>query len=351
LHRSREFYDHRYLVADVLKFRAAAIAVSAVRVLCKGNAQVHFYDDKALERLEENWLGIFSPDGRAYGSLRRTLMNLSWEVPGHLLHALRFVHLPRSVTDPLELTTICTALDQKKTMWANADVWPGRLQILLHAKAGEIQAAISRVGEHTRSRLDPNSLGDLRVFVRYLDFPDLHAGRLAGLVEKALRWHGDIARRGLEQLLEQLHLPPELKRLDTPTAPPRFPIPRDPHIRFLGTIGSILEEGRDMDHCVATLADTAVQGFAHIFHVEINGEEATVAMDRQGKIFEAAGPANSDNEAVRWGWLTLEECARCVEEPINDGDAFQALRRRFAGARWLEVAERLHQRAGTTAKT
>jgi hypothetical protein len=345
LHRSRDFYDRRYLVADVLKFRAAAIAVNAVRVLCKGDLQVHYYDDKALERLEESWLGLFSPDGRAYGSLRRTLMNLPEEVPAPLLPALRLVHLPRPVTDPLELTTICAALAEKQRMWRYPDLWPDRLKILLHAKATEIQEAVTRVAESTR-RLDLRGLSGVIFLVRYLDFPESHTGRLGGLVEKAIRWHGHVARGTLEERLEKLDLPPRLKRLDTPTAPPEFPIPADSRIRFLDTVGSILEEGRDMGHCVATLAATAVRGLAYFFHVEFGGQKATVELNRRGKVVEAAGPRNSDNEAVRWGCRTLEECARSAAAPGVDDDAFATVRERFGGASWLKIAELLHRRAG-----
>ena len=344
LQRRPEFYERRYLVADVLKFRAAAVAVSCFKSLCQNDLQARSYADVALDRLE-SWPALFSPDGRAYGSLRRTLMNLPDEVPGFLLTALRLVQLPRSITDPVELTTICTALDQKQQRWRHPEAWPNRINILLHATTSEIYQAVVRVAEHTDRRLD-GMLDGVRALVRYLDFPDLHAGRLGGLVEKAIRWHGHIARRGLEELLEETDLPPALKRLGTPTVSPDFPIPEDPRVRFLDTVGSILKEGRDMGHCVASLAATAVRGDAYFFHIEFDRQKATVELDRCGRIVEAAGPGNSDNEAVLWGCRTLAECARAALEDEPSAETFALLRARFGGSRWLEIAEVLHERAG-----
>jgi hypothetical protein len=343
LHLRRQFYERRYLVADVLKFRAAAIAVGCVRDLCN-DFQARSYADVALDRLE-SWPALFSPDGSAYGSLRRTLMNLPYEVPAPLVRALRFVHLPRPVTDPLELTTICAALTEKRMRWHHPDVWPDRIKILLHAKAAEIEDAIARVAEHTGRSLDCRSHTGVVALIRYLDFPDSHAGRLSGLVEKAIRWHGDIARRGLAELLVEVNLPPVLKRIDTPTVPPKFPIPEDSRIRFLATVGSILEEGRNMGHCVATFAATAVRGLAHFFHVEFDGQKATVELNPRGEVVEAAGPRNSDNAAAHWGSRMLEECSGPPEESSVDDDAFATVRDRFGGERWLEIAEGLHRRA------
>jgi hypothetical protein len=42
----------------------------------------------------------------------------------------------------------------------------------------------------------------------------------------------------------------------------------------------------------------------------------------------------------------LGECARFAEESTVDVDAFASVRDRFGGARWLEIAENLHGRAG-----
>ena len=195
----------------------------------------------------------------------------------------------------------------------------GRINIVLHATAAEIREAVVRFAEHTGRQLDCRNLRGVSAFARYLDFPELHAGRLGGLVEKSIRWHGQIARRGLEELLEQTDLPPALKRLDTPTVAPNFPIPEDPRIRFLDTVGSILKEGRDMGHCVASLAATAVAARAFLPR-RVDGQKATVELEPPRQVLEAAGPRNSDNEAVRWGCQTLAECGeRHLRSRVNRG--------------------------------
>jgi hypothetical protein len=311
LHLTRELYERRYLVADVLKFRAAAVAVAHFRDLCTNHVQAALYTEPALDLLEK-WPALFSPDGLAYRSLRRTLASLSDEVPATMLPTLRFVRLPRPITDPFELTAVCAAADTKRRARHHPEVWPNRLEIFLQARSDEIRGAVERLAVLTGRRLEGRSFADIDALIRYLDFPDIHNGRLGGLLEKAIRWHGHVARRGLEEMLEQTGLPPHLKRLDTPTARPEFPLPNDPRVRFLDTVGSVLEEGRQMGHCVATLAASAVQGVCHLFHVALQGEKATIELDRDGRVVEAAGPGNSDNEAVRWGCRALEECARAA---------------------------------------
>jgi tetratricopeptide (TPR) repeat protein len=72
-------------------------------------------------------------------------------------------------------------------------------------------------------------------------------------------------------------------------------------VTFLGTVGEIVGEGERMRHCIATRAQDAVHGRCHLFHVEHEGQHASVEVSPEGKITEAQGPHNTDNVAVPVG--------------------------------------------------
>jgi hypothetical protein len=78
-------------------------------------------------------------------------------------------------------------------------------------------------------------------------------------------------------------------------------LPKVEGIRFLATVGDIVEEGRRMRHCIATHIPLAVTGQSFLFHVEYRGEEASIEVGADGQIVQTAGPGNSHNEAAEWG--------------------------------------------------
>jgi hypothetical protein len=46
-------------------------------------------------------------------------------------------------------------------------------------------------------------------------------------------------------------------------------------------------------------------GTCYLFHVSHAGEEATIEVDRAGRVVQAAGPGNRMNAASRWGRRVL----------------------------------------------
>ena len=86
---------------------------------------------------------------------------------------------------------------------------------------------------------------------------------------------------------------------------------------------------------------------------EHQGKRATVELDSHGRLVQASGPWNSENEAVLWGARELEECARIGRERRfrRKSDAarasapFDRLRQRLGRFEWLDIAERMHERA------
>jgi hypothetical protein len=79
---------------------------------------------------------------------------------------------------------------------------------------------------------------------------------------------------------------------------PPIPLPTDQRVRFLRTVGDVLNEANVMQHCVRSHLPRAVLGRVWLFHVEDRGEHATIEVDKEGRIVECNGPRNQPNGAV-----------------------------------------------------
>jgi hypothetical protein len=337
-------YRDPYLVQDVLRYPAAAIAVRNAWTLTRELPLARLYssspardlralaesmgvtlqlgaaipDDPAvttqIERLAD-WKALFSDTGHAYRSLNRTLMNL----PGHLPHRqvcnLRRVHLERPLDARLSLLAVVLYAGVR----TERGDWPGQRadhsRLFQHARAGQIKAAMRRLADHLRQPLQPRKAADVRQFVQFLaDYPEAHAGGLLGLTERAIRWHR-------AQHHDQLAAMRQHYGAATATALPPIELPGSKDVRFLDTVAAICAEAERMQHCVASYIDLAVQGNCYLFHVTHKGEEATVEVGSEGKVRQAQGPRNQRNGAARWGKRLLARWAAKLPAP--------------AGRRWL----------------
>ena len=331
-----ELYRHPYLVRDILHHRAAAIAVRHIERLgdwvrlnkvkssspaaaLKALAEevgvsveiVAGFDDgphnertdadrigRALEELHD-WRGLFSPTGRPYRSLNRTLMRLPGGVPHGLVCELRSIHLGRPLVDRAELLMA--------TLFA-ANRRAGRpdrhRRVLFNARVPQIREALGRVAAHTRNDLRFRRTRDLRFFVRFLlDYPDDHDGTIVGLGDKAIRWHQ-------HQLgSERIRIVEQYGAATAVTAPPIPPVV-DPAIHRLATVQEIAAEGEQMRHCLASYIADAVEGRCYLFHVDHEGEAASVLVHRHGGVVEAHGPGNQRNRAAAWGRRVLRQWGR-----------------------------------------
>ncbi len=340
-------YREPYILKDILTYRAAAIAFACLqselwRPVARGHegtehpggrhgsggclAQPATEDPSCNGIGEEcgppvaelldamaHWRGLFSPDGKPYRSLNRTLMNLPPEVPPELVCCLNRIKLERPVVNWLEFTALMLGVSTLGA--APSDAGLSRLHIFQHATAAEIAHAMARIGSETNRELHPRRLEDLRFVVRFLcDYPEPYHGTLAGLAQRAIRWHRQVhERQRLEQLVRSLGGP------DRPTARPPIPLPTVPGITFLATVGEVAEEGARMKHCIATRAPDAIKGRCFLFHVDYRGERASVEVSADGNIADAEGPRNTANAAVWWGPRTSEHGAQAfaLAKPWN----------------------------------
>src|SRR5262249_11125685 len=119
LARSPLLYRTPYLVRDVCRFRAAAIALAFLEDElwprpATGDAAPP--GDRTVCGAMSAWRGLFAPDLVPYRSLDRTLMNLPDAVHPALVCSLRHVRLERAVVDPIELQLLlqCVALARQR---------------------------------------------------------------------------------------------------------------------------------------------------------------------------------------------------------------------------------------------
>ena len=292
---------HPYLLRDVANHRAAAIALVDLEGGFAGSPRRPEQRLPAAEiaRAMAEWRGRFSPDGRAYRSLDRTLMNLP-ALPARLVTELCRVRLEQPVTEALPLQALLLFAAHAEQS-RNAAVRASRLHLLQRCSALEVQAAVALVAAATRRRLCADRCDDLRLALDYIaDCPEVYQGRLPGLARRAIRWHQDAHLRVRRSEVDRLG------GRDAPTARPPIDLPGDPRIQFLATVGAVVQEGERMQHCIAHYAGRAVAGVCFLFHVDFEGEMATFEVSREGEIRQGSGPRNARNQAVAWGHLELQ---------------------------------------------
>ncbi len=366
-----EIYVHPYLIDDILRYRAAACAVHYAERLAHlvgrlsrerretaslgdrkaplaprfeallsseepwpylppdSPEQLEARQNRDQERrreivalLAQDWKAFYSASGKAGTSLRRTLMNLPGGVSGQLLCELPKLEavLSRPVIDRVELLTLLLWA-RHASDWAEQlvgpDLWEG--SIYMKARRSDILSALHLLSTHQQRvipgepALKPYRRG-LALLVDYLnDYCNacreegipVHQGTLVGLAEKAIRWHREIQERERQRyqaLLDGTAL----------SALPPVPLPDDPAITFLRTVGDILQEGAAMHHCIASYAALAMRGHCYLFHVTYQGYEASVQVEPTGSVVQAYGPYNRLNRAAEYGRRVLSQWGKDV---------------------------------------
>lgn len=321
-----ELYDRKLIVADVLRYRAAAVALANCDFDrgARDDAEWHRRNADRTVRLRrsiahmENWRGLFSPDGEPYRSLDRTLMNVPPSVPADYLLVLERIRLQRPLKGLAEfgftLGLVCATLRTRdgSARWTEAqERWEkSLLRLATTSTTAEIEAGAARVFAATRRRVKRLTWRQIDFFVGFLaDYPGEHQGRLGGLVTKAIRWHRNLSDP--DEVVRSLGLDPAVA-----TAVPPIPPPAVEGIRLLGTVGEIVAEGHAMQHCIAFRAAEGTAGVTYFFHVEHSGAAATIAVDRYGGVKEASGPRNTANRATRWGRQQLEEWSESLRDHL-----------------------------------
>ena len=303
-----DLYTNKFVVKDILSYRAAAIAAR----ICDGMVETMV-----------DWRCLYCPLGmQPNGALNKTLDNLPGGVPAKLLMRLGNFVLPRAYSSRLELiTTILGANDRNK------------FKVMAFSSAAEIAEAMQRVSRYQHEEYHPRRWRDVATVVRFLqDFPDRHTGNIVGLADKSICWHRDCQQEEIQKTIRELGE-------STSLALPPVPLPQKDGVRFLQTVGDICKEAEEMGHCIASYAKKAVRGECYLFHVEREGEGASVEVSPKGYVVQSQGKKNHQNKATAWGkkvltqWgkplrtCTASEAATTEEQPGHLGDFLDELRR------------------------
>lgn len=299
-------YRAQQLVSDIQRYRAAAslppIALGLIR-RAEGPDEYGYDSCEPAEIVAQmsDWQRLYSCFGQSYRSLRRTLMNLPGGIPARLLFYLSQMELERPLTDRVELLALlaCRAEQRDDQPAALAS----RLRIFMHATRAEIRSAMTKLSRYLGDPLSHRRASDICQLAQFVgDYPEEHRGKLSGLLSRAIRWHNTVDQTDYEQLADELGH-------DTETDPPPIPLPENSELKFLTTVGAVIEEGRRMQHCIATYAQRAVRGDCFLFHYESAGDHASFEVDRVGNVRQSHGPRNSVNRAVSHGRQLLQAWA------------------------------------------
>jgi hypothetical protein len=273
-----------------------------------------------LRRLAGGWMGLFSPDGRQYRPLNRTLMNLPGGVPPHLLMRLSRIRLERPVTDRAVLIALLAAAPElpwapqriQPPPWWTPDPRRDWSQIIQHATHAQVTHAMAIAGVAMHRTLSPRRTGDILHAVRWItDYPGEHHGSITGLARKSARWHREQMQAEADKAIAELGG-------DRKTTVPPVPLPAAEGVEFLATVARVAYEGPQMNHCAASYAQAAVAGRCYLFHVEHGGEHATVEVLPQGEVGQVRGPGNRDNGACRYGRRVLARWGRQFRDVTAD---------------------------------
>lgn len=361
-----ELYDENnqamaWLRQDILKYRACAIACRHAEKLSLEAAQHQIENSPEFQALQKKfemkwelsitpnhresmprqqvlkflaeWQNLYSPTGKTYPTLNRTLMQLPGNIPAELLvNQLPKIQLERPVIDRVELLFL---LCYKAATINNYNVWGDHYSkttnepVIIKATREQILAALKRVAKSGHLKLKSTKLQDMMWLVRVLlSYPYAHDpkhGNIVGLVEKSLEWSREEEERKLHERLENIDpntacppppiALPEVKNLKSARTIKKGKCDQEElgtvSIRFLATVSDVVREGASMHHCLANYVEEAVRGDYYFFHVIYRNEEATIQVSKtSGEVIQAKGWHNSTNEACKWGTEKLKKWGR-----------------------------------------
>lgn len=318
-----ELYEQPFLVQDVIRYRASAIAchyalpmaqslIAYQPVPCERwlDVIVPFDPNESVHRtalidaLARDWSLLYTHRAKPGGSLRKTLMQLPGNVPASLLSHLHTIEpmLQRPVTDRVELLLLLIF----GRSGAALDSW--EVPFFAKATRKDILSALRLLAAHLQRDLRPTSV-DIALLVSYIydycracDREQLPThpltGNLIGLLKKAMVWHREQHEQELKRLLARYSS-------DRATARPPIPLPDNLAVTFLATVGDIYQEGLSMGHCIAGYTENALQGTYYLFHVCYQGTEASVQVHCTGEVLQSFGPHNRVNVAATYGKRVL----------------------------------------------
>lgn len=300
-------YANKYFVQDVIRYRSAALLVGRPDLF-----------DVCRPWTFANWRTAYSYDRKSVSrSLNKTLDRIPGAVPPQIVGSIQSLNLDRSLDDRM----VMFAYGYAANRFADDDYCSTAFEILDRSSADQIRRAIQMVnrnltGKVLDMRRQKEILENLHIIYDYHPYLQTDAARnatIVGWAEASLENH--------EELHKAAVLEYEARKAE-PTCAPPIPLPDDPRITFLDSVGAILEEGALMGHCVGGYSDLATKGRCFLFHVELDGgDKATGEVGADGSVRQVRGPRNKNNKAAEYGKKALKKWGRQLAKasPVGTG--------------------------------
>ncbi len=290
-----------------------------------------------------HWRDHLSPTGKAYHALNVTLDHAK-RIPSVLLVSrLPSIKLKKPLTERWQVIAVLSAfrnlydvndfdplngLDPENVPnernIRRKEVLAHNANLFYHATRKQMHAVIKRINRYRHWDVTLRKMSDIqRVVMFLLDYPEKHNGNIVGLSERSIEYHRHIKERRLEAYRAHI-LDAKKSFVNKVNAVPPIPLPEIEGIQFLATVDDLFAESERMAHCVYDYDHLTTNGYAFIFHIEYQGEMATIQLNMQGQIVQIAGYDNElmtedgkPNPAIQWGKQQLYKWAKPWRELVQ----------------------------------
>jgi hypothetical protein len=301
---------YKFLIKDMLKHPPARLAVLHGRL-----ASTEYYPTRVFD-WDENWMNEYAYDNKIYTSLRKTLMNFPYGVTYYFYFALKNIKLPEPVTSRIRMY----AYTNLARMRFDDDEKEERMKVILRSTDEQLKDAVRYMWKYFPLHSKDNfrrSNSIIHSFHMIFDYPlEIGEWDIMGLVKRSENYHHDL---DMQARVERMRWEQENEKLaKANTAIPPIPLPADENIKFLNSYKSIQDEGELMGHCIGQYAKSAVNGSCYLFHVDYNGEMASVEVSPYGYVSQSYGPRDTRNNASEYGKKVLGSWSKKLEKAKID---------------------------------
>lgn len=291
---ARELRAAPHLVSDATRFRPCRVAIALIE-------DDDDDGDATPERVEalvaklSSWRDLYAKGvgGKATRAVNATLAHHGEALSHDALWGLRNVELSRKAASlaHAELLGLLGAHPRALRLRTH-------MQLVEACSVDEMRALFERAPSDARTAL-VNGHDDRPAAI----LAELLASVAIPVTSRAIHLK-DAYQAALRHAVEQVPA-------STKTARPPIPLPMIRGVRFLETMGDLVDEGRRMNHCVATRRGAAAAGECFVFAIDDGvGGFATVQVDAQGRVVESRGPKNRDNSTSSWARRALSRWGR-----------------------------------------
>lgn len=299
-----------YLISDVMSYKSAAASV--------------LFDGRL--RWKDDWAFSYAKNDVKYHSLMRTLMNLPNGIVYGMLPNLSEIHLPEPAFTRIRLLAYLNI----PPSYSNGEKANILTKVIQRSTDDDIRNAVKLIWHYFPSKKISSFKSAqeiMRAFLLIFDYDGIIGDwDMLGLARRSEVYHHnmEVQRRIQQEAFDRQNAEWKIKEEEkvaklmiANTQLPVVPLPKDEHVKFLSSYKSVLDEGDLMHHCIAQYAERAVRGNSYLFHVDYNGETASVEVDPSGFVRQSYGPKDCSNNASEYGRKILNVWAKSLQDKFK----------------------------------